>query len=92
MSSVYKVLWSKYQEHNLFAQFHKVESVYTSLLATFTDYIINNDTASVISALYALELLSVSFIDTCSHDKLFQHLLYTPVSKRHYGSKANTDK
>ena len=92
MSSVYKVLWSKYQEHNLFAQFHKVECIYTSLLAAFTEYIINNDSAELISTLYVLELFTVSFVDTCIKDKLFQTLLYSDVSKRQYGSKTNTDK
>jgi len=92
MSSVYKVLWSKYQEHNLIAQLHKVDSVYTSLVESFTEYIINNDVEELISTLYVLELLSVSFVDICRKDKIFQDLLYTEVSKRQYGTKTNTDK
>ena len=92
MSSVYKALWLKYQEHNLFTQSHKVECVYTSLVESFTEYIINNDADELASTLYVLELLSVSFVDICRKDKLFQDLLYTEVSKRQYGTKTNTDK
>jgi hypothetical protein len=69
-----------------------VECVYTSLVESFTEYIINNDVDELASTLYVLELLSVSFVDICRKDKKIQDLLYTEVSKRQYGSKTNTDK